>query len=101
MSPPAADRNLLFAILALQNDFVSRDQLIEGMNAWVLAKDRPLGDLLRERGTLGLEEYALLKAFVDRQLARHGGDAERSLQALSSVDSARDALARIVDADVQ
>ena len=27
------DRNLLFGILALQNDFVTRDQLVEAMNA--------------------------------------------------------------------
>jgi hypothetical protein len=32
----AADRNLLFGILALQMDFISRDALIQGMNAWVL-----------------------------------------------------------------
>jgi hypothetical protein len=31
MSP---DRNLLFGIVALQNDFVTRDQLIEAMNFW-------------------------------------------------------------------
>ncbi len=40
------DRNLLFGILALQNDFITRDQLVEAINAWVLAKQRPLGELL-------------------------------------------------------
>src|SRR4051794_7147566 len=40
---PSADRNLLFGILALQMDFVPRDQLITAMNAWVLDKARPLG----------------------------------------------------------
>src|SRR5262249_40041689 len=34
--PPSADRNLLFGILALQLDFVSRDALVAAMNAWVL-----------------------------------------------------------------
>ena len=38
MSQSAADRNLLFGILALQMDFISRDQLIEALHAWVLAK---------------------------------------------------------------
>ena len=59
-----ADRNLLFGILALQIDFVGRDPLVAAMNAWVLAKHRPLGDILRERGALGEDEHALLEALV-------------------------------------
>jgi hypothetical protein len=40
---PGADRNLLFGILALQMDFVSRDALIAAMHAWVLARTEPCG----------------------------------------------------------
>lgn len=98
---PASDRNLLFGILALQNDFVSRDQLVEAMNAWVLAKHRSLGDLLRERGALGAGEFGLIEALVNRQLARHGGDVEKSLLSLSSVTDVRSALAAVADADMQ
>ena len=36
-----ADRNLLFGILALQMDFITRDQLVAAMHAWVLAKAPP------------------------------------------------------------
>ncbi|MBI1913292.1 MAG: SUMF1/EgtB/PvdO family nonheme iron enzyme [Planctomycetes bacterium] len=96
-----ADRNLLFGILALQMDFISRDQLVEAMNAWVLAKHRPLGDLLVERGALASADYALLAPMVERHIAKHGGDPAKSLAVLSSVGPARDALAAIVDADVQ
>jgi serine/threonine protein kinase/tetratricopeptide (TPR) repeat protein len=92
MSP---DRNLLFGILALQNGFVTRDQLVEAMNAWAIARDRPLGDLLRERGALGAEEFSLLDALVQRQIARHHGDVERSLRALDLSSSARDALSSL------
>ena len=35
MAQSAADRNLLFGILALQMDFITRDALIAAMNAWV------------------------------------------------------------------
>jgi hypothetical protein len=45
MPHPAADRNLLFGILALQMDFVSRDALIAAMNAWVLDKGKALGQI--------------------------------------------------------
>src|SRR5262245_8309643 len=48
----AADRNLLFGILALQMDFINRDQLVAGMNAWVLEKSKPLGQILVEQGAL-------------------------------------------------
>jgi hypothetical protein len=47
---PSADRNLLFGLLALQMDFVSRDQLIDAMNAWMLEKDRTLGEILCRGG---------------------------------------------------
>lgn len=95
------DRNLILGILALQNDFITRDQLVEAMNAWVLAKQRSLGDLLRERGALGQPEFELLEALVTRQLQRHGGDVEKSLQALSWGTFLRSALAVVDDADVQ
>ena len=52
-----ADRNLLWGILALQMEFISRDALIGAMNAWALEKHRDLEDLLVDRGDLdGLVE---------------------------------------------
>jgi hypothetical protein len=36
----AVDHNLLFGILALQMDFISRDALIQAMNVWVLEKTK-------------------------------------------------------------
>ena len=50
MPEPAADRNLLFGILALQLDFITRDALVKAMNAWVLEKAQPLGHILQEHG---------------------------------------------------
>ena len=52
------DRNLLFGINALQNDFITRDALIAGMAAWALEKHRSLGDILVERSALDPEESA-------------------------------------------
>jgi formylglycine-generating enzyme required for sulfatase activity/tRNA A-37 threonylcarbamoyl transferase component Bud32 len=85
MPDPAADRNLLFGILALQMDFVSRDALIASMNAWVLDKAKPLGQVLREQGKLTEDEHALLEALVRKHLEKHGNDPERSLAALGPV----------------
>jgi formylglycine-generating enzyme required for sulfatase activity/serine/threonine protein kinase len=98
MSHPASDRNLLFGILALQMDFVRRDDLVAAMHAWVLDKARSLGQILREQGKLSEEEHALLEGLVHKHLERHGGDAEQSLAALGPV---RHDLGQIADADVQ
>src|SRR5262245_60718791 len=99
--PRAADRNLLFGILALQMDFVSRDQLVTAMNAWVLDKAKPLGQILQDQGALSADAHALLEALVQKHLQLHGNDPQKSLAALSSVASAREPLEQIADADVQ
>jgi hypothetical protein len=61
-----ADRNLLFGILALQMDFISRDALLTAMHAWVLQKRTPLGQLLQAQGALDAEARALLEALLER-----------------------------------
>ena len=52
MSSASSDCNLLFGILALQVNFITRDALVKGMNAWVLEKHRSLGEILVEQGAL-------------------------------------------------
>src|ERR1700745_1031864 len=101
MSQPAADRNLLFGILALQMDFIRRDDLIAAMHAWVLDKAKPLGQILVERGALDTDNRAWLEAGVERHLAKHGQDPQRSLAAVSSIRSARRDLEQIADPDLQ
>ena len=49
MSTPPSERNLLFAILALQNELAKPDAVLAAMHAWVAAKHRSLGELLVER----------------------------------------------------
>src|SRR5262249_10169500 len=94
-------RNLLFGILALQMDFVTRDALLAGMNAWVLDKAKPLGQVLLERGDLRPDTHALLEAMVQKHLELHGQDPAQSLAALSSLGSARQDLEQVADADLQ
>ncbi|HVJ80201.1 MAG TPA: serine/threonine-protein kinase, partial [Planctomycetia bacterium] len=97
MSSPA-DLNLLFGILCVQNGFVTTQTLIEGMNAWVLDKRRPLSDILKERG-LSVTEHDAVAAMVALQLARHGDDPAASLAALPTDESAT--LYKFADSDVQ
>lgn len=92
-----ADRNLLFGILALQLDFISREQLIGGMQAWVLAKEKSLGDVLQAAGNLSADDRNTLEAVVVRHLQKHHDDPEQSLATLSSVGSIQQALHRLAD----
>jgi serine/threonine protein kinase/tetratricopeptide (TPR) repeat protein len=99
-SRPAAAHNLLFGILALQMDFISRDALIQAMHSWVLEKTKPLGAILLEQGGLANDAHTLLEALVQKHLAMHGNDPEQSLAAVSSIASVRQELEQIADSDL-
>lgn len=101
MALPTADRNLLFGILALQMDFISKDSLIGAMQTWVFDKSKQLGEVLVAQKVLRPERRSLLDALVEEHLRQHGNDAQKSLAALSSIGSAKEDLKQVVDADVQ
>jgi Flp pilus assembly protein TadD len=100
-SSPSADRNLVFGLLALQMDFVTCEQLLDALHAWMLAKHLPLGDILRQRGVLSERQAVLLDALVDEHVARHGGDAQATLAALRVEPEVRSHLQRLDDPEVQ
>jgi serine/threonine protein kinase/outer membrane protein assembly factor BamB len=101
MSPGNADRNLLLGILAYQNAFITKDQLLTGMQAWLYDKNKPLAEVLRNQGALDEPRRALLDALVDQHVKQHGGDPQQSLQAISSAGSVRRDLERLPDPDLQ
>jgi eukaryotic-like serine/threonine-protein kinase len=95
-----ADRNLLFGILAVQMNFVARDALIAGMNAWVLEQHRALGGILVEQGAMTLARHNLLEQLVNEHVAAHGGDAEKSLGAVDRLGAIRHQLTRHVEPEL-
>ncbi len=92
-----SDRNLLFGVLALQMDFITRDALLAAINAWVLAKDKPLGRILVEHGDLDERGFGLLDPVVGEHVQRHGDEPDRSLESLTSVSWLRRDLEVIAD----
>ena len=96
-----AGLNLLFGVLALQNNFVSRDDLLAAFAVWVADKARPLGQILVDRGALDDARRALLEALVGEHLKRHGDDPAASLAAVSSLGSVREDLEELADPDLQ
>src|SRR5258708_7189737 len=97
----SADRNLIFGLLALQMDFLTSEQLLDALHAWMLRKSTPIGEILRERGLLTGRRRVLLEGIVEEHIAQHGGDAVASLAALRVEDSVRADFERLDDPDVQ
>jgi PAS domain S-box-containing protein len=97
----SADRNLLFGLLALQMDFVTREQLLDALNAWMLEKQAPLGEILCRRGALAEDDRADLDRLVDKHIKRHGDNPQASLAALRVEPDVRQDLGRLEDPDVQ
>ncbi|MSQ94298.1 MAG: serine/threonine-protein kinase [Gemmataceae bacterium] len=101
MPQPTTDRNLLFGILAMQLDIITREQLLAAMQAWVFDKAKSLGEILQTQKALDQDNRQLLDTFVLKHLAKHDNNSEKSLAAISSVGNVRKELERITDPDLQ
>ena len=97
MAAIAADRNLLFGLLALQNGLINQGQLVAAFQAWTRDRARPLADHLVARGDLDADQRAGVEAMVGLHLKKHGGDAARSLAAIPAGPSTRESLAALGD----
>jgi serine/threonine protein kinase/tetratricopeptide (TPR) repeat protein len=100
MAAVAAERDMLFGLLALQNGLINQVQLVAAFQAWTLDKARVLADHLVARGDLDADDRSAVEALVARHLKKHGGDVERSLAAIPAGRSTRESLARIADPDL-
>ena len=100
MASIAADRNLLFGLLALQNGLIDQVQLVAAFQAWTLDKARALADHLVGRGDLDADDRSAIDALVARHVKKHGGDVERSVAAIPAGRSTREDLAQLGDADI-
>jgi serine/threonine-protein kinase len=93
------DRNLLFAVLALQAGLLDRDRFVQACTVWASRKDVALSDLVIEQGWLSPDDRADVQRLLDRKLTRHGGDARASLAAVTLAET-RQALDSVADVDV-
>ena len=91
----AADRHLLFGLLALQNGLIDQVQLVAAFQAWTRDKARSLADHLQARGDLTAAKRALLDALAEVHLEAHDGDVEKSLAAVPANRSTRAGLAAL------
>ena len=92
------DRNLLFAVLALQADFLDADQFIKVCTLWTTRKQTPLADLVIELGWITATERADVERLLERKLKRYGGDPRAGLAAVG--DDLKRSLAALQDDDI-
>jgi serine/threonine-protein kinase len=100
MAALAAERDLLFGLLALQNGLIDQAQLVAALQAWTLDKARTLADHLVGRGELDADDRSAVEALVTRHIKKHGGDLGRSLAAIPTGRSTRESLAGVHDPDL-
>ena len=100
MAEASSDRDLLFGILALQMDFITRDAFISAMSTCSREKDKSLGRVLRSQGALTEDDDELLDSLVRRLMEKHGNDARRSISAVTTVSAIREDLEKIRNHDL-
>jgi serine/threonine protein kinase len=88
------DRNLLFAVIALQDDLIDQTQFADVCAGWAVRLEHSLPELLIERGWISQQDRLDVERKLERKLKKHKGDVRATLGALADVD-ARDALQAI------
>jgi polyhydroxyalkanoate synthesis regulator phasin len=96
----AADRHLLFGLLALQNGLIDQGALVAAFQAWTRDKAKSLADQLVARGDLDADACAGLEAIVALHVKKHG-DVEHSLAAVPAGRSTQKSLAKLGDPDIE
>ncbi len=101
MGQSGTDVELLFGLLALQNDLIDRDALVAAFQGWSRDKRRPLAEHLVRCGALEADDRATLEALVVRYLRKHGDDPETSLASIPAGRSVRARLRALGDPDLE
>jgi serine/threonine-protein kinase len=101
MSAIAADRDLLFGLLALQVGLIDQGQLVAAFQAWTRDKARPLAEHLATRGDLDADQRAGVEAMVGLHLKKHGGSTDKSLAVVPVGRSTRAELAALGDPQIE
>lgn len=94
------ERQLLIGMLALQNGFISQEQLVAAFSVWRLDRSRPLEQLLFDSRALDEPSRGLLEALVAQQLRMHGGDARAILASMPSSESFESTLCKLPENDL-
>jgi serine/threonine-protein kinase len=96
----AADRHLLFGLLALQTGLIQQAQLVAAFHAWTCDKSKSLADHLIALGHLDGARCTALEALAAMHVQAQGGEVERSLAAIPAGHSTYTKLAELGDPQI-
>ena len=96
----AADRHLLFGLLALQTGLIQQAQLIAAFHAWTCDKSRSLADHLVALGHIDAAPAPLLRPWPTCTSRAIRAISRESLAAIPTGRSMRERLALLADADL-
>jgi serine/threonine protein kinase len=82
----SVEQNLLFAVLAFEDELIDLQQLTSACRAWAGDKSKPLADLLVERGWINADDRGFLEKKADRKLAKHQNDPRVTLNSVTRGD---------------
>ncbi len=94
------DRNLLFAVIALQDDLIDQTQFADVCAGWAMRLDRPLSDLLIERKWITEADRTEVERKLERKLKKNQGDVRATLGAVAEIE-AREVLQAIKNPKVR
>ena len=101
LDPRDPGRNLLFGLLAFQNNFIDRRALLAAFDVWTADKSRPIGQIFAKQGAIPEELHALIDGLVAAHLAKHHDEPARSLAALTPIGVVRQDLEALVDLETR
>ena len=81
------DRNLLFAVIALQDDLIDQTQFADVCAGWAMRLERPLADLLIERKWITEQDRADVERKLERKLKKNQGDVRATLGAVAEIEA--------------
>ena len=89
------NQDLLLAVLAMLTGAVPREDLRSALLAWAECPERPLGELLKERGNLDENRVKALNCLVSAHLRQNNGDLGASLDAWNAQALTQDMLTEL------
>jgi serine/threonine-protein kinase len=101
MGEASFDRNLLFGVLALQDELIDADQFADLCAGWALRRDKTLAELLLERGWIHPDDRDAIERRLELRIAKHGGDVRATLQAIADGLNVRAGLRSVDDPRVR
>ncbi|TWT81393.1 Serine/threonine-protein kinase PknD [Planctomycetes bacterium CA13] len=79
MAVESADRNLLFALIAMQSDLIDMRQFVDACTLWGSRKESSLAEVLIEQGWLDEEDRQHVDYLLKKRMKKAGGDVKKSL----------------------